>query len=518
MTQPLTADTPTATSRRTLVGLCVAMGGSLIVAASFNYLLSPMVEGLGLSDSETDLVLVVPAIGSLLIVFVAGLLGDRLGHRKVITWMGVVFVIGCALVMVTPGAFILAIGLLLASLAATAIQIVVFGLLSDSYPEPKQRAWAFGTFGMVSPFSWMIFPVITGALVIDIPWRIVPAIWVVVGGVMVIVSRLMRPKAHHVQPLGEVRTSILAGMTVVFLVQGLSHVVDDDWPDWAVSITFLLALASAIACGYFMRKSSSPSFSLAPLRVRRARLLLIVVVIIVVLNTVFLMTIAFQYLYGLSVLQTALIMVPAQIAAILGTRFFAGPLMRRIGVTKTAALCFAVLAVVMLGSLVLTPSSPLWVPALYVLLYNLFTVSASITVASGLLSTASEDNSGLVSAYRGSGQALGGALAAVLMNSLVFGLGRLWMLDSLEANGLSASDAQEQMDLIASATPTPGMTSEYTTILPDGVSVDTVLQNAMATGLHINGIAGAILSVVCVVLILRSARPSTREQVVAQSR
>ncbi len=43
------------------------------------------------------------------------------------------------------------IGLLIEGIAATAIQII--GLLSDRFPEPRARAAAFGTFGMVSPLT-----------------------------------------------------------------------------------------------------------------------------------------------------------------------------------------------------------------------------------------------------------------------------------------------------------------------------------------------------------------------------
>jgi hypothetical protein len=205
------------------------------------------------------------------------------------------------------------------------------------------------------------------------------------------------------------------------------------------------------------------------------------------------------------VLQTAVIMVPAQVAAILGARYLAAPLMRHFGVTWTAAGLFAVLAVAMLGSLLVTADSPLWVPAVYVSVYNLLTVAASITVTSGVMSTAAEDDSGLVAAYRGSAVALGCVLGVVVMNAVVFGLSRLWLEADFQAQGLSTSEAQDQVHAIMTSATSPDVMSQYAVPLPSGVPIDDAMQDAIAAGLHVNGMLGSALSVLCVVLIVRSA-------------
>lgn len=492
---------------RVLAGLCLVMGPSLIVAPSFNYLLTPLLADLGLTQDEASTALALPWIASLLVVFIAGRLGDRLGHRRVIIWLCAPFILGSLLVTITQGLPLLALGLLLEGMAATAIQIVVLGLLSDQFPEPAARAKAFGTFGMVSPFIWMLFPVLTGAIVREHSWRLVTILWVIGGVVMVLAARALLPPAASVRPVGEVRTPLLAGLTVVLVVQGISRIPDLGIMAPASLLTLGAAVASGMACSLLMRRSRESSFSITPLRDRRARLLLGVVIIIPLINTVFLMTLAFQYLYGMSVLQTALLMVPAQAAAVIGTRTIAGPLMRRIGVTRTAAGLFGVLAVGMLCSFAMTPSSPLWIPATYVAVYNVLTVAASITVTSGLLATATADNSGLVSAYRGSGMALGGMLAVVVMNALVFGLAQLGMFRELQGDGLSAADASSLMEQVqAQSTSTSVMTTYASTSLPSGASVSDVLRDVIASGLHVNGVLGSLLSITCVVLVLRSAR------------
>ncbi len=499
----------TASARRTLLGICLVVGGSFTVLASFNYMLTPMLADLGLTQAEASVALSIPPIASLLIVFLAGRLGDRLGHRLVLTWMSVAFMAGSAIVAMAQGLPAVVVGLLVEGIAATGIQIVGIGLLSDRFPEPKARAAAFGTFGMVSPFVWLCFPVITGWVVGEVSWRWVPVTWVACGAVMLVATRLLLSRSHEREPTGEVVTPILAGATVASAVQSLNRLSDDGLlsPVTLVSVAVTIALAAATAV--LMRRLPKPTFSLAPLRVGRSRALLATIVVIPLINTVFFMTLAFQYLYGLTVLQTALVMIPAQAGAVLGTRLIAGPLMRRIGIARTAQWLFGVLAVAMLGSFVVTADSPLWVPMAYVAVYNVLTVAASITVTSGVLVSAPGVDSGQLSAYRGSAQALGAVLAVVVMNTLVFTLGRLFLSNDLQAQGLSEDEAASQMTGIQQASTSPDALAQYAVPLPSGADASDVIADTIAAGLHINGVVGAVLALICVGLV-RERRHSTR--------
>lgn len=491
----------TAGSRRTLLGICLAVGGSITVAASFNYMLTPMLSDLGLTQDQARVALSIPGTASLLVVFLAGGLGDRRGHRTVMTWMAVAFIVGSLLVAVAQGLPAVVLGLLIEGIAATAISIIGLSLLSDRFSEPRARAAAFGTFGMVSPFVWLCLPVLTGWIVGEVSWRWVPVLWAIVGLGILMATLVLVPRPSARAPVGEIATPILAGATVAAAVQWLNRVADEG-PLSPLSLASLaITTALAVTLVVLMRRLPSPNFSLAPLRVGRSRALLSVVIIIPLINTVFLMTMAFQYLYGLTVLQTALVMVPAQAAAVLGTRLIAGPLMRRIGVTQTASLLFGVLAVAMLGAFILTPSSPLWVPIAYIAVYNLLTVAASITVTSGVLTSAPGVNAGQLSAYRGSAQSLGLVLAVVVMNTLVFSLAQLFMSAEFVANGLTQQEAASQMaEIQASATSTDVM-SQYAVPLPSGTEINSVMADSMVTGLHVNGALGAILALACVFLV-----------------
>ena len=494
---------------RTLIGLSVAMGGSLTVMASFNFILTPMLADLNLTLDEARWALALPSTAALLIVFLAGRWGDKRGHRTVISWMSLLFILGCALVLITQGLPLLTLGLLFEGVAAMAIQIVVFGLLSDQFTEPKLRAIAFGTFGMVSPFIWMVFPVVAGAVVDATTWRLVAALWVVAGVAMFLSARFLLPRPAVKGKVGEIWTPLLAGLSLVLVVQGLSRASDVGWGSLEVWIPTLVGVGLAVLCVQLVKRLTNPNFSLLPLRLKPARLLLFVVIIIPLINTVFLMTMAFQYVYGLSVMETALIMVPAQLGAVLGTRLIAAPLARKYGTTKTAAWLFLALAFAMLTAFFMTPESPVWVPMTYVALYNILTVAASITVTNALMAHAPAEDSGRFSAYRGSGVSLGQVLAVVLMDVFLGVVGGWLLVDNLESNGMSGSQAATELQDIASDATSPTVMTDFPMALSSGETVDQVLAGTFTQVLHLNGLLGAVLAILSMVLVIRAGRSRT---------
>jgi hypothetical protein len=141
------------------------------------------------------------------------------------------------------------------------------------------------------------------------------------------------------------------------------------------------------------------------------------------------------------------------------------------------------------------------VPIAYVTIYNVLTVAASITVTSGVLISAPGVDSGQLSAYRGSAQALGQVLAVVVMNTIVFTLGRVFLSADLQAQGLSDDEAAAQVADIQAAATSPDVMSQYAVPLPSGVETSQVIADSIVTGLHVNGLIGAVLALVCVALV-----------------
>ena len=110
----------TAEQRRFVAGVCLIVGGFVMVTASYNYILNPMLEGLNASEGQTSLLRQLPSIAALLVVFLGGVLGDRYGDRKVLRIASVLFLVGCAMVALAPVFAVASLGLVIESVAASA--------------------------------------------------------------------------------------------------------------------------------------------------------------------------------------------------------------------------------------------------------------------------------------------------------------------------------------------------------------------------------------------------------------
>ena len=67
---------------RLVLGVCIVAGASMSVTASLNYLLKPMLEDLGVTREDASPALAIPSIAAILVVFLAGILGDRMGRKN----------------------------------------------------------------------------------------------------------------------------------------------------------------------------------------------------------------------------------------------------------------------------------------------------------------------------------------------------------------------------------------------------------------------------------------------------
>lgn len=72
-------------------------------------------------------------------------------------------------------------------------------------------------------------------------------------------------------------------------------------------------------------------------------------------------------------------------------------------------------------------------------------------------------------------------------------------------SGLDSAQADQLSQEIQSSATSTDVMSMFSMPLPSGIPVSDVMQQSIATGLHINAVLGALLSVVCVVLIRWSA-------------
>ena len=411
--------------RRTTLGICLIVGVSFVVGASLTLMLAPMLEALSLDDDDAQTALVLPAIGSLLVVFVAGHMGDRWGHRRVIIGAGAIFVAGSALVLAGASMPMIASGLLLAGAAATAIQIVALGLLQVTFPHGPARISAFTSFGMVYPAVYLIVPTVTGLGLQGLPWRAVPCAWALLGlAIPVLALALLRPPGPR-QPFGEPWTLILAGVALAGIARALDQARNDGWLSPSTLAAACAALVALLACVALVRRLPAPSLSSAPLRNAATVLLLASVLVIALADTLMYITVALEYVYDLSPLEAALVLVPAEAAGVLGSKVLAAQLMRRLGGPRAGSVAIAGFTGSLLLLVLARTGSPAWVVVVGAAAFSAMGGAAITVVNAEVMSMAPPGANGMLSAYRGAASALGSAISVLAIGTGILGVAKL---------------------------------------------------------------------------------------------
>ncbi len=120
--------------RRLVAAIAVAAVTLLTLTASYNYIITDMLQGLNATESQTDIARQVPSIGALLVIFAAGTLGTRLGVRRVMVWCGAMYTVGSLIVAVAPVMGVATLGLLLASIGKSAVFVIGLAYMSARSP------------------------------------------------------------------------------------------------------------------------------------------------------------------------------------------------------------------------------------------------------------------------------------------------------------------------------------------------------------------------------------------------
>lgn len=477
---------------RLLFGICVIAGTTYLSFATLNYMLTPMLADLGLTSEQAGLALTIPSLAALLIVFLAGRLGDKLGHRRIIMACSLLYIVGAATVTLAQGIGMLSVGLFLQGIGVTAGEVVVIGLIAVRFPEPKSRAKAYALFGMALPTVYLIFPVVAGWLSTYVSWRANALVWVIGGFVMFFCALLLLPTAKR-QPPGEMWTPLFAGLFCVGIVQFIGHAADYGLFSVPALASVGTMLVAFVLCTVFYRRSPEPSLSLEPMKNGNITIVLTVILLVPTLNTFFFVMVALEYMFGQSAFEAAVLMVPAQLASIIGAGFISDRLTEKLGVKRAGVTLLLILAAVMAIPLTFSGTTPMWWVLVYACIFGGVVAGAEVVALNALMSSAPDDEGGNSAAFEGSAEEIGIALGVVLMTALVFGLGTYSLQTRLEASGLPSDEAAQVFAEIQANSDDPAAFSAYSHPLPDGQDASDLEKEAFADGLKVNGVAGIVI-------------------------
>lgn len=483
--------------RRIVVGVSIIAAFLLSVSASLNYLLTPIVTTFNASDVEAQIFRQAPSVAAVLVVFPAAALGARIGPRRFILGCSLLFVVGSATLAAAPSIGVATLGLLLVSVGRSAMFIVGLGYIGSLVQSKDGRASAFATFSMALPVTYLVMPVLAGYLVGTVGWRWVVALTALGGLVALAITLRMLPRDGDRERPGEMWTPALAGIILAGLVQGLNAASVYGWLSTEALTQFGISAVFVIVLAIVAGRTAEPSLPLGVLKDGGLLLLLVVIALLCFANLVFYTTLAFQYIFGLSSLETAIYMMPAQLAAVAGA-YAGGVLIRKRGIPAAGTILIVGVALMLFASAIVDEESPLWLPALIVAMYAAVGSGAGVPVTNAIMNRASGSGEGGAAAWRSAATNLGAAVSVAFMTAIVTSAVGMSLDSQMQGTQAGASMSSQQMEdalrALNAGQSQSDVASQYSVPESDIEELSQDQTQALVVGYRVQGIVGGAVT------------------------
>jgi MFS family permease len=505
--------------RRIVLSVCIVAAFLLTLSAAFNYLLSPIVQTFDPSETQTTLLRQVPAIAALLVVFPAGALGGWIGPRRFIMGCALLYTFGSILVAVAPVIQVVTLGFLFVNIGRAAMFIVGLGYMAAAVGSREGRASAFATFSMILPFAYLVMPVLAGLLIGGVGWRAVAWVTAGLGLIGFVLAFRLIPRDGERSKAGEMWTPTLAGIALVFVVQALNSMSAYGF----FSIEALGSLAAAAICVLIvyalMRHLRDPTLSVDVLRHGGFLILLSIILLFSFANLWFYTTLALEYIYGLTSLQTALAMMPAQLASIAGAAV-AGMLIKSRGISMAGTGLIVGVAVCLFATVLVGVTTPLWLPIAIVTVYAGLAIGAGVPLTNAIMNMAPRDGEGGASAWRGAASNVGSAVSVAFMTAIVataIGMSLDRQMEGTTAGeSMNAAQMTTALRAINSGESAQDIATQYAVPSSDIEELAEDQAQALIVGYRAHGVVGGAVTLVVSAIFWAATRRMRRSEALEQ--
>jgi DHA2 family methylenomycin A resistance protein-like MFS transporter len=262
-----------------------------------------------------------------------GAMCDQRGARRVMLAGVALFITGAVLAAAAPTLAILLTGQVLLGTGAAALMPASLALISDAYPDHRERGRAVAIYASASAVAIGVGPVLGGLLIDAIGWRAIFGIDVplalFVGGLVIAgVRETPRRPRDGLDPWGQLTAFLALGALTFALIESGA----DGWLAPRTLGALALAGSAGLAFLAIERRGHSPMLPLSILASREfdASALAGLLVNFAVYGQFFVLSLYLQELRGISPLQTGLLfLVQPCVAA--GTALAAGAITNRRG-------------------------------------------------------------------------------------------------------------------------------------------------------------------------------------------
>jgi MFS transporter, DHA2 family, methylenomycin A resistance protein len=405
----------------TLAAMSLGYGVVQLDVTIVNTALGSIGASLGGGISQLQWVVSAYTIAFAAFILTAGALGDRIGAKRVFMAGFAIFTAASVACALAPNAAILIAARCVQGLAAAILVPNSLALLSHAYADEKARGRAVGVWAAGASMALTAGPFVGGGLITLVGWRAIFLVNLPIGlaGLWLnwrYASETTRSPQREIDLPGQVAAIGALGCLAGAIIEGGSI----GWEHPFVIAGF--AVSAVMAMLFVLREMHAPQ-PMLPLALFRHRLFALtslvgLLVNVAVYGLIFVFSLYFQQLNGLSPFETGLAFVP-MLAAVLPVNLVAPRVTERIGAPATIAAGASLSALGCLAMLGIQPGTSYW--AICAQLIALSTGLGLLVppLTSALLGSVEKSRSGVAAGVLNATRQTGSVLGVALFGSLV---------------------------------------------------------------------------------------------------
>ncbi|MGA5700104.1 DHA2 family efflux MFS transporter permease subunit [Peterkaempfera bronchialis] len=418
-----------------IFALLVVVLDNSILNVAMKTIASPAPIGLGASQSDLEWAINSYTLVFAGLLFTSGLLGDRLGRKKVLLAGMVVFGGGSLLSAVagSPGQLItfravMGLGGALVMPATLAIIMNVF--------ERDEQPKAIGVWAGAVGLAIAIGPITGGLLLQHFWWGSVflvnlPIVLVALVGMVLLIPDSRDPNPGRLDPVGVLLSVIGLVLLIYGIIKGGQLADFTDPAAWGTVAGGLAVLAAFVL---YERRAEHPALDVTWFRNPRfsASVAVIGLVFFALMGVTFFGAFYLQSVRGYSALKAGALLLPLAVAQ-MAFAPRARLVVDRYGVRATCAGGMALVALAFLGYLTLDTTTPIWVLEVigFVMGTGMAHVMPPVTVT--IMSALPREKAGSGSAINNTFRQVGGSLGVAVLGAMLSAAYRNGMSDHLSA-------------------------------------------------------------------------------------
>jgi DHA2 family multidrug resistance protein-like MFS transporter len=487
-----------------VIGLLAIVIDNTVLNVALKTIAEPKPAGLGASQSAEEW-----AIDSYTLVFAGllftfGVIGDRIGRKKLLMAGLLVFGLGSLLSAYSGSASELIAARALMGLGGAAVMPQTLSIISNVF-EPHERPKAIGIWATAVGIGVAIGPVLGGVLLAHLWWGSVFLINVPVTAIGMAAAFILVPESKNPDPgkidyLGVLGS--VAGLTL--LVFGIVRGGDtSDWGSAQVLGAIIVGLVILGLFAWYESRIAHPSLDVRLFKDRRlsASVGAITLLFFGMGGVFFFTSYYLQNVRGYSPLEAGLLYIPFAVGQMAASPRSAG-LVRRFGPKAVGASGMLLTTIAMGGYALLSTTSPIWVLGVLYVIQGAGAGVAMPAATSAVMDVLPRERAGAGSALTNTARQVAVALSVAALGSVLAEIYRSKMSPILPASVRSAADG--------SITATQAVAGQ---LGKAGHALLAPANTAYVDAMHVTTLAATAISLLGVFVMLRwmPGKPVDRE-------